>query len=67
MSKSINPMCRAGLGALWERDSWQEYVEYNIRHQQDHKTPGEIHTKSERLRDTFDSCFKRIDHGVSAL
>ena len=35
-------------------DSWQEYVEYNIRDHQDHKTPDEIHAKSERLRDTFE-------------
>jgi hypothetical protein len=35
-------------------ESWQEYVEDNIRDHQGHKTPGEIHTKSEGLRDTFD-------------
>ena len=48
-------------------DSWQEYVEYNIRHHQDHKTPGEIYTKSERLRDTFDSYVQPIDHGFEHI
>ena len=48
-------------------DSWQEYVEYNIRDHQDHKTLGEIHTKSERLRDTFDSYVQSIDHGFEHI
>ena len=48
-------------------DSWQEYVEYNIRDHQDHKTPDEIHAKSERLRDTFDSYVQPIDHGIEHI
>src|SRR6185369_5638372 len=37
------------------------------RDHQDHQTPGEIHTESERLRDTFDSCFQPIDHGIEHI
>ena len=48
-------------------ESWQEYVEDNIRDHQGHKTPGEIHTKSEGLRDTFDSYFQPIDHGFEHI
>src|SRR5216683_2945046 len=48
-------------------DSWQDYVEYNVRDRQDHKTPGEIHTKSERLRNTFDSHVQPIDHGFEHI
>ena len=48
-------------------DSWQDYVEYNVRDHQDHKAPGEIHTKSERVRNTFDSHVQPIDHGFEHI